>query len=239
MNKSHLVSVLEHLIRTHPDPEIRGESGMGNQNEIARRADIHQPTLQRILSGASKEPRDSTIRPLAEFFGVTIPQLRGHEPLPPAGEAAAPPPRFDANVGPAPDSKGMVPLISWVQAGAWSDIADPYVVGDAEEWLPCPVGHGPRTFAVRVRGQSMYNPGGEKSYKDGDIIYVDPDRHACNKSMVVVRLDDRAEATFKQLVIEGEERYLMALNPAWPERIMRVDERATICGVVVAKLVLE
>jgi SOS-response transcriptional repressor LexA len=59
---------------------------------------------------------------------------------------------------------GGVPLISWVQAGSWSDVADPYVVGDAEDWLPCPVRHGPRTYCLRVRGDSMYNPSGRPSY---------------------------------------------------------------------------
>lgn len=81
MNKNNLVGVLELLIRNHPDPEVRGKDNKGNQNEIQRQSGMHQPTLQRILSGKTKDPRDSTIKPLADFFGVSIPQLRGYEPL--------------------------------------------------------------------------------------------------------------------------------------------------------------
>ena len=52
---------------------------------------------------------------------------------------------------------------------------------------------------------------------------------------MVVRLDESNEATFKQLIIEEGKQYLKALNPDWPNRIIEVDEEATICGVIVFK----
>jgi SOS-response transcriptional repressor LexA len=55
-------------------------------------------------------------------------------------------------------------------------------------------------------------------------------------SMVIVRLDDKHEATFKQLIVEGENRYLRAANPNWPEPIIQINgNAATICGVVILK----
>ncbi len=76
------------------------------------------------------------------------------------------------NVTDGPDIKGTVPLISWVQAGAWSDVQDPYLVGDAEAWVQCPGSHGPRTYCLRVDGESMLNPTGRISYAPGDIIFT-------------------------------------------------------------------
>lgn len=134
---------------------------------------------------------------------------------------------------------GGVPLISWVQAGCWADVADPYTVGDAEDWLPCPVRHGPRTYCLRVRGDSMHNPDGRPSYSDGDIIYVDPDRSANHGDRVIVRLDDQAEATFKQLLIEDGRKMLKALNPEWAPRYININGNATIAGVVIGKWVPE
>ncbi|MCZ4328314.1 LexA family protein, partial [Brachybacterium paraconglomeratum] len=67
----------------------------------------------------------------------------------------------------------------------------------------------------------MYNPHERWSFRDGDIIFVDPDRDAMHRSLVVAKLTDTQEATFKQLIIEGEQKYLKALNPSWPEQIMR------------------
>ena len=35
---------------------------------------------------------------------------------------------------------------------------------------------------------------------------------------------DSSEATFKQLMIEGGNRLLKAINPGWPQRIVEVNE---------------
>ena len=131
---------------------------------------------------------------------------------------------------------GRVPLISWVAAGDWCNVENPYEVGDAEDWLICPIKHGPRTYALRVVGLSMFDPAGEKSFKDGDYIFVDPDRDYMHRSLVIARLDDESKATFKRLLIEGDQKMLEALNPAWPNRIMQINGRASMCGVVIAKM---
>lgn len=153
--------------------------------------------------------------------------------------AAAPQPeRESGNVEAGPETQGLIPLISWVQAGAWSEVVDQYAVGDAEQWLPCPAQHSPRTFALRVRGESMFDPHGRRSFREGDVVYVDPDRQAENGSLVIAKLTDSQEATFKQLVIEDGARYLKALNPAWPERMMPINGNCIIVGVVFSKVEL-
>lgn len=134
---------------------------------------------------------------------------------------------------------GAVPLISWIQAGAWSDVADPYALGDAEDWLPCPTKHGARTYCLRVRGESMFNPGGSPSYANGDIIFVDPDREARPGDRVVVRLEEHHEATFKQLVVEDGRMLLKALNPDWKPRYVEINSHATITGVVIGRWIPE
>ena len=51
-------------------------------NELADRAGVPQPTISRIKNGDSRDPRDSTLRPLAQYFGLSVSQLRGDVPLP-------------------------------------------------------------------------------------------------------------------------------------------------------------
>ena len=53
-----------------------------SDNELAERTGIPQPTISRIKSGDSRDPRDSTLRPLAKYFRLSISQLRGDVPLP-------------------------------------------------------------------------------------------------------------------------------------------------------------
>ena len=143
---------------------------------------------------------------------------------------------FDA----VPGGQG-VPLISWVTAGTWADVSDPFQPGEAEDWLPCPVRHGPRTYCLRVRGDSMHNLTGRPSYADGDIIFVDPDRESKAGDRVIVRLDDQQEATFKQLLIEDGRKMLKALNPEWSPRYIEINGNgnSTITGVVIGKWVPE
>ena len=122
------------------------------------------------------------------------------------------------------------PLISWVQAGDWTETSAGYVPEYEAELLPCPVRCSHRTFVLKVCGISM-----EPLFAEGDLIYVDPEMEPANGKYVVVRLDGSNEATFKQLVIEQGRKFLRALNPDWPEGIVEINEQATICGVVVFK----
>jgi SOS-response transcriptional repressor LexA len=142
---------------------------------------------------------------------------------------------IDALPGNPPATSQTVPLISWVQAGMIHVVSDHHPVGDAERWLPCPVRHSASTFALTVRGDSMYNITGSPSFADGDVIFVDPEREARHRSLVVVKTAND-EATFKRLLIDGYSRKIEALNPSWPTRIQDLPMGAIVCGVVIARL---
>jgi SOS-response transcriptional repressor LexA len=124
----------------------------------------------------------------------------------------------------------LCPLISWAQAGAWSEIANDFDVRQAEDLLPCPLRCSQRTFILCVKGASM-----EPRFHNGDLVFVDPDATADSGNYVIVQLEDSDEATFRQLIVEGGRTYLKALNPDWPDRIIEITENARVCGVVVFK----
>lgn len=48
-----------------------------SQYELARQAHVPQPTIQRILSGESRDPKTATVEKLASYLGVSVPDLRG------------------------------------------------------------------------------------------------------------------------------------------------------------------
>lgn len=136
----------------------------------------------------------------------------------------------EMNAHNGPDIRSLHPLISWVQAGEWSEISEGYVPQYESELLPCPVRCSEETFVLRVHGVSM-----EPKFHEGDLIFVDPDATPVHGKYVVVQLDESNEATFKQLIVEEDRQYLKALNPDWPNRIIEINAAATICGVVVFK----
>lgn len=134
------------------------------------------------------------------------------------------------NTAPGPEIKGRVPIISWVQAGDWSDVVDNFHPGDADEWIETTVPVRQHTYALRVKGDSMTNPTGAPSFPHGMIIIVEPEAGAVPGSYVVVRQNGDEECTFKQLIKDAGQLYLKPLNPSYP--LMRLGDDAVICGVV-------
>ena len=124
------------------------------------------------------------------------------------------------------------PLISWVQAGEWSEIVDNFQPGDAEMWVPfgIPRKDMPNAFCLRVRGDSMI-----PEFADGDIILVDPHRQPENGSFVIAKLLDTQEATFKKYVVDAGNVSLLPLNFPKYEPIRLNGRKAVIVGVVVGK----
>lgn len=189
------------------------------QERLAERLGVTQGAIGHWLSGR-REPSIDVINKILRELGLPALSVQG----PSTG-----------NTEEAPANRGNIPLVSWVQAGSFQEATEAYAPGMAEAYLPCPTPHGPWTFALKVRGQSMYNPHSPRSFHEGEMIYVDPDREAENGSFVVVKLVDEQEATFKQLVMEGSRRYLKAINPSWPEPFIEIDGEAHIVGVVIGK----
>jgi len=226
---------------------LRDQSKM-TQEALSRASGITQTIISRLEQDKAKSTRD--IVALAASLGVTAEELetgappRGYQP--PVGTVNL---SLGGTIGstslslgertnatPGPAIRGLVPLISWVQAGGWSEVVDNYAPYDGEEWLPCPVKHGSHTFVLRVYGESMFNPHGRPSFMENDLIFVDPDRRPEHRSLVVVRKNEEMESTFKMLLLDGGKHYIKALNPAWPSQIEEMTGDITICGVVIAKM---
>ena len=122
----------------------------------------------------------------------------------------------------------MVPVISWVQAGAWTEISYSEKDMTSAERLPCPVPCSSMTYVLRVIGESMI-----EEYKQGDLIFVDPEVIPTHGDDVIALLTDTGEATFKRLVEDGNNRYLKALNASWPEQYLKINGNCTIIGTVI------
>ena len=175
-------------------------------------------------------PPSASPPPVRPAVGDDLAALSKSHGKPDDGWTSFTPERIRSRQRRADPAHRRAPLISWVQAGTWTDAADSFSAHDAEAWLPCPVRCSPDTFVLRVRGESM-----EPRFRDGDLIFVDPAVSPDHGRFVVVREKNSHEATFRQLIVEGEQKYLKALNPDWPVRIVERNSTASICGVVVFK----
>lgn len=122
------------------------------------------------------------------------------------------------------------PMLSWVSAGAWEEAMEPYTIDEINEWYESDVPVQGKGFWLRVEGDSMTAPTGP-SIPEGHIVLVDTGREPKNGSLVIAKMTDANEATFKKLVIDGGQRYLKGLNPAWP--LTPINGNCKIIGVVI------
>lgn len=175
--------------------------------------------LERGKAGSSKRLPD-----IARACGVSTDWLT-------MGEGDMIPGSGTANVEEAAStySTRTAPVISWVQAGEWSEAVDLHEPGYGDGYEPVPSNAGQSVFWLRVVGDSMTSPTGA-SIPEGHLILVDPDGEPVNGSLVIAKLEDSQEVTFKKLVIDAGHRYLKPLNPAYP--MIPINGNCRIVGVV-------
>lgn len=127
------------------------------------------------------------------------------------------------------------PLISWVSAGAWSEATEPYTLKEIEEWYESDAHVEGAAFWLRVQGDSMTSPVG-LSIPEGMMVLVDTGKEAKNGSLVIAKLTDANEATFKKLVVDGGQQFLKGLNPAYP--LIPINGNCRIIGVAIQTMML-
>ena len=132
-----------------------------------------------------------------------------------------------------PTKSFRYPVISWVAAGAWAEAVEPYPAGFSDSYEFSEYDSKGTAFWLKVKGDSMSAPAGQ-SITEGTLILVDTEAEVAPGKLVVAKLPDSNEATFKKLVSDGGRLFLKPLNPSYP--IEAVDENCRIVGVVVQAL---
>ena len=125
-----------------------------------------------------------------------------------------------------------IPVLSWVQAGAWNDIGCDDPAMTCTEWTETSADVSDHAFALIVRGDSMTNSSNPRSIQDGAKVVVEPifDPEQLNRKIVVAMLEGSSEATIKEFIQDGPVKFLKPLNPAYPS--MQINGNCRVVGVV-------
>ena len=99
-----------------------------------------------------------------------------------------------------------------------------------DKWVDTSLKVGDNSFALEVKGDSMTNPNGLPTIPEGATVIVDPDAEPRHGKIVIARLDGTNEATVKKLVIDGPQKFLVPLNPRYPN--IPINGNCLIIGVV-------
>lgn len=179
-----------------------------NPTALARETGIGQPVIYRIATGETDNPTLSTLHPIAKYFGISINQLIGDEPL----EYSLTPRRVS-----------RIPLIDMTQASQWyrsPEAISPagYVMIDTEI--------STQGFAITLKDSTM-----EPNFPEGTMLIIDPLLKAKNQDYVIAYHETQSLATFKQLLLDGNDIYLKPLNPEF--KTIKATDTHVIMGTMI------
>ena len=197
------------------------------QKALALKAGVEQPVISQLETG--KNLQSAHLPKIAHACGVSAIWLSENIGQMINSVAA------ESNVGESrqPVESYRYPVISWVAAGAWAEAVEPYPAGFSDRYEFSEYDSKGPAFWLEVKGDSMTSPAGQ-SITEGTLILVDTEAEAAPGKLVIAKLPDSNEATFKKLVNDGGKLFLKPLNPGYP--IEPFDEQCRIVGVVVRAL---
>ena len=154
--------------------------------QLARELDLPQQTLQRIVSGASPRPHRSSLEPIANYFEISIAQLKGEEPLPD---------KLSSITLSPPTQTCSIPLLPWElliqQPNSKPQASDKQIIMHKAVNAEC--------FAAQLNDTSM-----EPYFPQQAILIFDPDKTPKDRSYVLANLNDKQTTVFRQLIIDGD-----------------------------------
>lgn len=165
--------------------------------ELARRTQIPQATLHKILAGKTSDPRASTLKTLAEYFSVSVDAIIGcchiihHEVREPEASYA--------------DDKAQlayrIPLISWDIALKTPEFTDKLSAQDWQEWV-----------MVEFMPQGLYALSSKTSmtarFPKGSILIVDSNAKPSDGDALIVHYPDTDEATLREFLSDEPQQFL-------------------------------
>lgn len=158
------------------------------QADLARATGAKPPSVNAWFSGETKSMKAATAAKAALLYECSPHWLAtGEGEMQPTGGRVEP-----SNVIPASIGTRRVPLISYVQAGCWTEASDAATVGDGFEYLLTDLELSGSAFALEIQGESML-----PEFRPGDRVIVDPEIQP-QPGDCVVAMNGGQEATFKK-----------------------------------------
>jgi phage repressor protein C with HTH and peptisase S24 domain len=210
-----------------------------NAYEMQRATGVPQPTIHRILTGESNDPRTKTLQPLADFFGVSLADLRERDLAAPDDPVHGLKPGSFGRVEVASPGDPRLTLIPKVRLRLTAGISgfevepepfDGTTAAVPTSWVERNGYDRSKLLAIVVRGESM-----ETTFYEGDLVVV----NTADQKLVdgaVYAINYEGEPVVKRLTRDAGQWWLTSDNPDQRRYYRRTcDETTKVIGRVVRK----
>lgn len=161
-------------------------------SDLSKATGLPQPTLHQLYTGATSNPRKKTIEILADFFTVTVLQMRGMEFLP---DNLSKKIKKQLNLH-------TTPVLHWDDLYNWPD----QINFETKDDIILENNSSPLTFAIEMIGSSM-----EPLFPDRCLLIFDAQKKAKDRDCVLVYCNN--QFSFKRILIDGNTAFIKSINP--------------------------
>ncbi len=178
--------------------------------KLSKETNIPPPTISKLLSGVTEDPKISTIATIANFFSVTIDQLMGISPL-------------DKNNVNIHESISL-PIISWNQSISYKNFLLSLDEENWKEWVLTEKPLSKLSFGLKTKHHL------EPRFPTGSVLIIEPDIDVCEGDLVIVHYNESSESAIREVIFDGSKKKFIHLNG---NSSSNEDDEIVILGVVV------
>lgn len=181
-----------------------------NASILSRHTGIPTSTLNRLLQDSDVNPTVQTLKPIAEYFRVTLGQLVGEEPL-------------DSRYLSSNGTISMLPVIAWKNITAWfnhdfSVLNDNFI--SSEKKFP------KNSFAVLIESDEF-----DLFVKNGSLVIISPIDMVNISYGAMILVNIGGIISLKQFLKHDGKCYVRSLNKTLMTN-KEVDEKVLILGLI-------
>jgi len=185
--------------------------------ELARQVNLPQTTINRLLLGGTSDPRANTLKPIADFFGVSIGQLCGFEPLSSHRIVGA------LNVTHY-SAWRFIPIIYWEDVPSWVFSKKNITPTNHKSWIGTERTLSENAFALH--SLSFMEP----RFRKNSILIVDPEAKYKDGHYIIVALDG-IRPTTRKILIDGSDTWLQSFDHL--DEKLKLSKKHKIYGTIV------
>jgi SOS-response transcriptional repressor LexA len=168
-----------------------------SEAKLSRETHIPQPTLHKILSGKTSDPRISTLKILAHYFEITLDDLYSLDVL------------KSIHTTDSEQSKS-IPIISWEDCVKSDDPTASLSSVNWDQWAVIANTDNKAAYAL------ISKPSMEPRFPRGTTLIIDVDVQPSDGDLVIVYYPETKQATLRELSMDGPHRLLLSLNQNLP-----------------------